>query len=367
MPLTIDRALLSWVRAVSLPAVAAATGLSPGPSVGTPAGHLEALRQAAPGATTGWRRPWEAHQAYNRFWYRHLALRDKYWAIDPAKCWPRLVPLWDSTALTWSGTATRVGLQAERLLFPCATAAILTVEVTGPLSLDDLVAVAEQVRTGTPIAVAGGPPKHLLPLLSELLGQSQQAVLGHQDPDSSGVAEPLLVATVVAGSGVTTLPALVDQNALHRRLHALARADVAPAAPPPLAASSATTSRAQPAGGRLLVEGRSRVVWSPKLVDPAKAHQLECYHHNLSLGTAFVEALLAYVGGVAGGGTRPEVAKHAVNLLGMFYGPAPDIWSSSALADQIDASGQLPSISLLRQQLAGWGPLARRSAPAGQP
>jgi hypothetical protein len=360
MALIVKRALLTWVQAVSLPSLVGNLGVRPGPPFGTPGGHTAAIT-AAGSSAHAWFRSWDAYRAYNRFWYRHLGKREKYWAIDPAKCWPRLVPLWSNTDVDWLGTATTIDVLAERLLFPCAAGVILSLDVTGPLSLDALVKVAAEARTGKVYQRAQGNPESLRPLLSGLLDETQQSVLGATDPDATGDNEPLFAATIVAADGVSKPPPLVDGNPLHKRLHALAHADSTTGPPPALTTTSAPVSTSKSGGGILLVDGRSRVVWSPqKMLDATKTQQLACYHHNLALASVFAEALIAYTGYAADGGRPHETVKHAVNLLGMFYGRAPDIWSSSAIQRQIDASGRVPDINRLRKSL-GWGPLSPRT------
>ena len=68
---------------------------------------------------------------------------------------------------------------------------------------------------------------------------------------------------------------------------------------------------------------------------------------------------------IVAAGNVPSMLTAALALLPRPCGSdrAPDIWSSSAVANKIDASGQVATSVLLFQQVAGWGDGARPPEP----
>lgn len=102
MTIAIEHVRVSWVRALSLPALVGADKI-PGPNVGTLANYVVAYDATArPGAL--WHRPWEGGSSYSKLWKRNLG-RINYRSVNAGVAWSRMVPLWSNPAVpvAWRG------------------------------------------------------------------------------------------------------------------------------------------------------------------------------------------------------------------------------------------------------------------------
>lgn len=411
MTITIEHLRVSWIRALSLPSVVGAT-VRPGPSIGSSTGYSDAYTAAA-GPAAVWRRPWEADGSFSKLWKRNLQLAS-YRAADAGRAWRRLVPLWSAapTSVRWRGGGTGA-VAVDRYLLPGAVALVVTVDLAGSFTPAEALAAVAAAHDDAAYGL-GGQSLSLPRLFERLFDDVTRGILGAADPGSTGDADPLSIVTVLAASGspgtagppgadeaagpnavgtpeaepptagpdvagssnagsvgadetaLAAEAAVAQDNAMHRLLHGLAAVDadaLGTRAGERLQKASLTQSE-RADGGTLYAFHRGRAVWSPAKMFSAKDRpKLACYHHNLVVSSAIAEALLAFVGDAAArsrGQAGYDIGKLAANVLGLLYGPAKDMWSSTSIRRQIDDSGAVPTIDELRQS-HDWAPLSART------
>lgn len=367
MTVTINRIRMSSIRALSLPATFEAT-TGPGPLIGTVTGYFDAFASAGqPNAL--WRLPWTTDPA-SRLWKRILNRKDLS-LVDAKRAWSNLMPLWSAPSdpvTAENGTEVTV----DRYLFPGAVSIVISLTLTGSLTPQaalDAATAARQANIYRP--APGQPPVGIAELHDFLLAACQHELLGALDPNACGDQDPLSIVSITSATGSSEDAVIEQDNPMHRLLYGLcAFDDDALDNPVPNGASLATSRLTQSErshGGTLLAFHRGRACWSPaKMFDPSGQFQLTRYHDHLAVSSAITEAFLALVtDDHAISATQPgvDIARLVAKRLGMLYGPAPDIWSSTSIRRQIDESHQRDKINQLRLD-NGWSPLkARIPAP----
>lgn len=245
--------------------------------------------------------PWDAASLpldVNNYW-KHSLRRADYHTSTSAQAWRVQAALRPRRRLRVETNDPRVRATVDAYCHPLASTVVINLNCEGDGTLAEWAersaAMSENVRLrfiGEP-----GEPKSIKRLAGGLLDVLTSARLGGTPGGSGYAPDPATITTVVQGDGSMVDCAAVEGGEVHRFLMCLAERSAfdAVAAPTGLDVHS-LLSRAERAGGVLLFCDRSAVVWAPnRFRAVGRSRRLTCYHNNLVLSAAHVDAWIGTV------------------------------------------------------------------------
>lgn len=319
----------------------------------------------------------EYASAKARIWKRHYG--SLFWHFYVQKLEPTTKDLWRTQVplmhkvnvpLSTDWPQVQMPIPIMPVLYPWGTALVVDMLLDGSFTLDEAVALAQEVRhsQGFQMGSPGtGAASTLKGVFEAVMNQIHNDAFGAKMPRGD-VSEIFSIVSVLDAQGVNPTEAVVEGGDIHRALDAMTgwnplwksiKLD-------PLASTTIAIRRAPP--GHILYGGRrGRVVWFPgSFHSTSNTDTLRCFHQNLTAASLQAESLCRIVVDAANAlavgrsladfsVTYRECVQLAAGILGRLYGGSFDTYRSQSVRDQIQRMYKAP-VTSIRTQL-GMSPL----------
>jgi hypothetical protein len=321
-------------------------------TVGTESGYV-GLFDASLGPDATMRRPWvvptkRGRKPSNRFWMHYLG-GTSLESVNGAKAWSSVLPLRVAGPWRVVDTEAEFRLSAETLIYPFGVCGLLSATLSSPAALDRAIDQLLALMNTKGRVSANGSNLNFLAVVERLVDAAAAAAGATLDSESTRV-DPITIVTFTQTSGVD--PSAAPSEAIRQAVYGAA-AGIEDwrtiQVPPPVDTDLTTSTKGRHKGDVLLATDRGRAVWFPQSSGrPENTSALGCYHRNLVLGSAQVDAmgaLMRFAASKLSDGVshlsldadlRQMIERTALELAGLWVGEKETTYRSSSFPRQID-------------------------------
>jgi hypothetical protein len=301
--------------------------------------------------------PWPTH-ARDGFWRWYLGAPASLAGVSGAQAWRNCVPVRVASPVGVSFEDERVRVRSEGVAYPWGVALIVNLVFANGWSDFDA-ATTELVDTyrerrftldGQALALEAVGDAGLAALCDMVFGAGRRG---------RRTREPFSVFTVARGAGSPPELDPHDHESIHRFIQATSSFSPTWEWDELIKLEDASVGgfKQRPTSHVMLGTSRGRSVWAPAYFSQGSGrHTLSCRHRNLVMASTQTDSLAAFAdatvvrldGGSGLGGVHDVLARRAMQSLGGLYLGARSSFRSMSPKRQLDDSGMLPAVNLLR-------------------
>ncbi|MER5264302.1 hypothetical protein ABTZ99_19730 [Actinosynnema sp. NPDC002837] len=317
MAVVVGEVRITYVFSSTLPALANEVPAdAPLPGILSPLDYARAFRGATgTGADPVGRGPWpvveegstpfalpwsirpEDRFNTNNYWKYSLGTRD-YHDSSVGRAWRVQAWLRSARRIRLETSDTRVRAVVDVGCHPLADSVVISLRCTGDGTLSEWAQRCADLDRDLLLTTSDGEaPRTIRRLGYDLLDRLARARLGDTERGLGYAPDPAIITTVVRAGGGVDECAAVEGGEVHKFLACVAERATFDALPQPVGlADHLVLSRAERAGGAMFAAGRQRVVWAPnRFRAGGRGRWLGCYHNNLAVLTAHVDAWIGTI------------------------------------------------------------------------
>lgn len=282
-------------------------------------------------------------------------------AVDGQLAWRGVTPFRHRFPLAVVKPA-QVSLSPDAFVFSHGVAVVLTLKVSGPLTLEQAASLLHDVRRRQVFQIdLESGVLSLDALASRALTALRLAAFGSKPKPGRRPPVPFSIVTVIRGSNVAPMTAIAQGGDEQRFLDAVTAwsPNWQDAQLPPLDIVKLNIrTTGTPAGHLLYGRDRGRAVWFPGsfTLPGGQVRTLTCFHRNLVLASLQVDSLATFATATAqmlNAGAELtdahfDAARRATDVLGRFYGATQSIYRSRSPRAQLDQGRFVADVNAVR-------------------